>query len=105
MRVLAALALLLAGLEKWATYACSQASLDGLALAEVNPMSAWLLGAIGTLPALAVEVLVTLAVVIFLVRTRLLPGAARAALLLAIAALTAAGTGATLGRVAALSLF
>lgn len=105
MRILAVLALLLAGIEKWATYACSQAPIDGLAMAEVNPVSAWLLEAIGPPAAPAVDALVTLAVVVFLLRTRLLPGTARAGLLLAVAALTAAGAGATLGRVAALSLF
>ena len=79
--VFAALAMLFALLDHVTTWLCLRAPIPGWEIREANPLAAWLFGRFGLVEGLALDTLVTLAVVLLVAQTRRVPRAARLALL------------------------
>jgi hypothetical protein len=79
--VFAALAMLFALLDHMTTWLCLRAPIPGWEIREANPLAAWLFGRFGLVEGLALDTLVTLAVVLLVAQTRRVPRAARLALL------------------------
>jgi hypothetical protein len=81
LRVLAALALLLALLDHLTTWLCLRAPVPGWDVREANPIAAWLFGRVGLLEGLALDTVVTLGAVIVVTEARRVPRAAKLGLL------------------------
>jgi hypothetical protein len=69
MRILALLTLLLSAADHWTTYVCLRAPHDGWEVTEANPIAEWLFGSVGLASGLAIDSVVTLAAVGFLITT------------------------------------
>jgi hypothetical protein len=69
LRSLAAFTLLLTGADHWTTYQCLRAPIDGWTVVEANPLADWLFQGVGVAAGLAVDSLVTLVAIGFLVST------------------------------------
>ena len=87
LRLLAALTLLLSASDHWTTYLCLRAPVEGLS--EANPMAAWLFEQIGLVEGLALDSVITVLGLIFLLHTALLPRWVKLGFLLVVVA----GTG------------
>jgi hypothetical protein len=72
LRLFAGLSLLLTGADHWTTYLCLRAPVAGWEVTEANPFADWLFGFVGLVPGLAVDSLVTLCAVAFLLTTAVL---------------------------------
>ena len=73
MRVLALLTVLVSAADHWTTYLCLRAPVAGWNVTEANPLADWLFGALGLVPGLLVDSVITLVAVTFLVVTPLVP--------------------------------
>jgi len=71
------------------TFLCLHAPVPGFDVAEANPAAAWLFGAVGLVPGLAFEMLVTTSAIAFLVLTQHVPPRVKIGLLTVLAALPA----------------
>ena len=69
VHILAALALLFSLADHWTTYLCLRAQVAGWEVSEANPLADWLFQRFGLAEGLAIDTLVTVAVLAFLVRT------------------------------------
>ena len=81
MRTLAVLTLLSSAADHWTTYLCLRSPVPGWQVAEANPVARWLFETLGLVPGLMVDSVVTVAAVVFLIGTPLIPLRARAAFL------------------------
>jgi len=90
MRVfLGVLVVLLNLADNTTTYLCLRAPVPGFEVGEANPAAAWLFGAIGLMPGLVLEMVVTTAAIAFLVATTHVPSRLKLFLLAVLAALPA----------------
>jgi len=80
--LLAGLIVALTAADHWSTYVCLTEVVPGWQASEANPLAAWLFGAFGLVPGLAIDTAVTLTAVGMLLRTRLVPARAKGACLL-----------------------
>ncbi len=69
LRALAATALVLTGADHWTTYLCLRRPVSGWEVTEANPMADWLFQSAGLLPGLAIDSVITLAALAFLLAT------------------------------------
>jgi hypothetical protein len=81
LRVLAALALLLAILDHLTTWLCLRAPIPGWEIREANPLAAWLFARVGLVEGLALDTAVTLAAVVIVSEARRIPRFAKLSLL------------------------
>jgi hypothetical protein len=90
MRVILGILVVLLNLaDNTTTFLCLRAPVPGFEVMEANPAASWLFNAIGLLPGLALEMIVTTIAIAFLVATNRVPPRAKLALLLVLAALPA----------------
>ncbi len=101
---LAGITLLLSAMDHWTTWVCLRQPVEGWHVAEANPISDWLFGAMGLVPGLAFDSVLTLGALFFLVTTRLLPTAFKSACLGVISVWTGYAVANNLGAIAALGL-
>ncbi len=71
--LLAILTLLLTAADHWTTYLCLRAPVDGWAVTEANPIAAGLFDAVGLVPGLMIDSVVTIFAIAFLLTTPRLP--------------------------------
>ena len=102
--VLAFAYLALTAADHWTTYLCLRESVPGFQVTEVNPLAAWLFEAVGLVPGLALDSVITLGAVAFLVTTHRLPPPAKVLFLLAVSGWTAAAVANNLDTAAVLGL-
>jgi len=72
LRILAISTLLLTALDHWTTFLCLRQPVEGWQVTEANPISDWLFSALGLLPGLLLDSVITLTAVVFLLSTSLL---------------------------------
>lgn len=90
MRIaLGVLVVLLNLADNTTTFLCLRAPIPGFELAEANPAAAWLFDAVGLVPGLVFEMVVTTAAVWFLVQTTHVPRRVKLVILAVLAALPA----------------
>jgi hypothetical protein len=77
--LLAIATLVLSAADHWTTYLCLRQPVSGWLVTEANPISQWLFEAIGLVPGLLTDSVVTVAAVAFLLTTRRLPDLAKKA--------------------------
>jgi uncharacterized protein YacL len=70
---LAIATLALSAMDHWTTYVCLRRPVAGWDVMEANPISDWLFQAVGLVPGLLVDSLVTVAAVAFLLATSRVP--------------------------------
>jgi hypothetical protein len=75
--MLVALTLLLTMADHWTTYLCLRAPVPGWDVSEANPLADWLFQSLGLVPAILLDSVVTLAAIVFLLGTTLIPRAAK----------------------------
>jgi hypothetical protein len=73
VHVLAIATLALSAADHWTTYVCLRSPVSGWQVTEANPISEWLFSAVGLVPGLLVDSVVTVAAVAFLLTTSRLP--------------------------------
>jgi len=88
LRPLALIAVLLTGADHWTTYLCLSGPIEGWQVNEANPMANWLFHVAGLLPGLALDSVISVMAVLFLLTTGALSKRTRAGLLSAIALFT-----------------
>lgn len=81
LRVFALCTVLLTGLDHWTTYLCLQEPVPGWIVSEANPFADWLFHSVGLLPGLALDTVITLAAIHFLVGTKALATTIKGSLL------------------------
>jgi hypothetical protein len=69
VQLFAATAFLVSLADHWTTYLCLRGSVAGWEVSEANPLAEWLFQRVGLAEGLALDTLVTLVVLTFLVRT------------------------------------
>lgn len=105
MHLLAALTLALTAADNWTTWVCLREPVPGHLVTELNPVAAWLFGAVGLLPGLLVDLLASAGAVAFLLGTDRLPARARGACLAVISLSTALGVANNLAAITELGLW
>lgn len=88
LRLFALLSLVLTSADHWTTWRCLSAPVPGWSVSEANPMASWLFESTGLVPGLAIDSVITVAAVGFLVTTRALPYRAKVGFLALITACT-----------------
>ncbi len=73
MHALALLTLILSAADHWTTYLCLRTAVPGWQVSEGNPLAAWLFDSYGLVGGLAIDSVVTLLAVGFLLHTQLMP--------------------------------
>jgi len=81
LRVLAGSSLLLTGVDHVTTWLCLRDPVSGWDVTEANPIADWLFQSTGLVPGLAIDSVVTLAAVGFLLFTAALPQSIKVAFL------------------------
>ncbi len=104
MRILAVLTLILSAADHWTTYLCLRQPVLGWQVTEANPIADWLFGAIGLVPGLLVDSLVTVAAVAFLLTTRQIPALAKSVFFVVVIAWTGFAVANNLQAIEALGL-
>ena len=66
---LASLMLLLTAADHWTTYLCLRAPVNGWSVTEANPIAEWLFDAVGLVPGLMIDSVVTIFAIAFLLAT------------------------------------
>jgi len=89
LRWLAVASVLLTTADHWTTYLCLRAPVTGWQVSEANPVAEWLFLSTGLLPGLAIDSVITLAAVGFLLTTAALSQGTRLVFLAFITASTA----------------
>jgi len=69
LRLLAGVSLLLTGADHLTTWLCLRSPVTGWEVTEANPLADWLFKATGLVPGLAIDSVITLAAVAFLLTT------------------------------------
>ena len=69
LRALAGVTLLLTGADHWTTYQCLRAPVIGWNVVEANPIADWLFNGVGLVAGLAIDSVVTLLAIGFLLTT------------------------------------
>ncbi len=69
LHLIAAITLLLTTADHWTTYVCLRQPISGFEVMEANPFADWLFQAVGLVPGLLVDSLITFGAVGFLVLT------------------------------------
>ena len=85
---LAVVVVILTSLDHFTTWLCLNQPVDGWSVTEANPLSDYLFAELGLLQGLALDSAVTLALLVMLVRTQLLPRRAKVASLCLLVATT-----------------
>jgi hypothetical protein len=88
LSTLTALIVVLTALDHWTTYLCLRGAVPGWQVSEGNPLAAWLFSSVGLVPGLAVDSLVTLGAVAFVLRSGVVPPRAKGLCLLLLVATT-----------------
>jgi hypothetical protein len=101
---LALVVLITSSIDHWTTYLCLREPVAGFEVIEANPLAAWLFARLGLVPGLALDGAITLAAVAFLLATPRLSHPVKVAVLLGIAAWTAAAVANNLDALAALGI-
>ena len=70
MHLIAITTLVLSAVDHWTTYLCLRSPISGWEVSEANPISDWLFSWIGLVPGLAVDSLITVFAVLFLLSTQ-----------------------------------
>jgi hypothetical protein len=78
---LAALVFALTALDHWTTWLCLRADVAGWSVIEANPLADWLFASVGLTEGLMTDSAITVAAVLFVLRTDLLPRHAKGAAL------------------------
>jgi hypothetical protein len=78
---LAVLVFVLTALDHWTTWLCLRTEVEGWIVTEANPLADWLFASVGLTEGLATDSAITVAAVLFVLRTDLLPRHAKAAAL------------------------
>ncbi len=73
MHLLALLTLALSAVDHWTTYLCLREPVAGWEITEYNPLAAWLFEHLGLVQGLLFDTAVTLAAIVFLIWSGLLP--------------------------------
>ncbi|HXV37253.1 MAG TPA: hypothetical protein VEC18_08890 [Myxococcota bacterium] len=73
MPLLAFATLALSAIDHWTTYLCLREPFAGWEVTEANPLSSWLFQTVGLVPGLLVDSALTIAAVVFLLKTTRLP--------------------------------
>ena len=73
MYFLACVWLLLSAADHWTTYLCLREPVSGWQVVEANPLADWMFGSFGLVPGLAVDSVLTLVVVAFVLTSRFIP--------------------------------
>lgn len=81
LRLLAGSSLLLTGADHWTTWLCLRSPVSGWEVTEANPIADWLFQSTGLVPGLAIDSLITLFAVAFLLLTAALPDTIKIAFL------------------------
>ena len=81
---LASLTLILTAADHWTTYLCLRAPVEGWAVSEANPIAESLFGAVGLVPGLMIDSVVTIFAIAFLITTPRLPRAVKGAFFLCV---------------------
>lgn len=89
LRVLAGLSLILTGADHWTTYLCLRGPVAGWEVTEANPVADRLFEFAGLVPGLAIDSVITICAVAFLVTTAVLSRGTKTAFLGLIASSTA----------------
>jgi len=71
LRGLAILTIALTGVDHWTTYLCLSAPVDGWLINEANPVAQHLFEIAGLGPGLAIDTLITVAAITFLITTHI----------------------------------
>jgi hypothetical protein len=71
LRLLTLTTILLTGVDHWTTYLCLRQPIDGWIVTEANPIADLLFESAGLAAGLAIDSMITLSAVFFLVTTRL----------------------------------
>ncbi len=71
--LLALVVLLVSGADHWTTYLCLRDPVVGWTVTEANPISAWLFENVGLSSGLWLDTVATVAGMLFLIRTRMVP--------------------------------
>ncbi len=79
LHLLAILTLALSAADHWTTYLCLRSPVAGWTVTEANPISDWLFDALGLVPGLMLDSVVTLVAVILLLTTTRIPRFAKSA--------------------------
>lgn len=88
LQILALFTLLLTAADHWTTYLCLRAPIPGFEVSEANPLADRLFQALGLVPGLALDSLLTLVALAFLLSTDLVPTPAKRIFLLVVIAWT-----------------
>ncbi len=96
--------LVLTAADHWTTYLCLQTPVPGFEVTEANPIAAALFDHMGLVPGLLLDGAVTLAALVFVARTPLLPRIVKQLFLLTVSAWTAAAVANNLDVIASLGL-
>ena len=81
LRLLAILCLILTGADHWTTWLCLRSPVSGWDVSEANPMAKILFDSAGLVPGLAIDSLITLVAIGFLVSTVVLSSKSKIVLL------------------------
>jgi len=81
LRVLAGSSLLLTGADHWTTWLCLRGPVAGWEVTEANPIADWLFQSAGLVPGLAIDSIVTLAAVAYLLFSSAVPNVLKTAFL------------------------
>ena len=104
LQILTLFTLLLTAADHWTTYLCLRAPAPGFEVSEANPIADWLFGSLGLVPGLALDSVVTLAALAFLLSTALIPKPAKRVFLLVVIAWTGYAVVNNLHAIAAMNL-
>jgi hypothetical protein len=102
--LLSAFVLLLSAADHWTTYLCLTQEVPGWQAIEGNPIAAWLFEAVGLLPGLAIDSVVTLGALAFLLTTERLPLRLKRLFLVGVACATTYAVANNLNALSALGL-
>ena len=84
LHLLVALTLLLTAADHWTTYLCLRAPVAGWEVTEANPIAEWLFHGLGLVPGILLDSAVTLAAIVFLLTTALVPRAVKSGFFVAV---------------------
>jgi hypothetical protein len=104
LQILALLTLLLTAVDHWTTYVCLRAPIPGFEVSEANPLAGRLFEALGLVPGLTLDSVITLAALAFLLSTDLVPAPAKRIFLLVVIGWTGYAVVNNLHAIAAMGL-